>query len=161
MRIIEVVVTINSDQELLDLLEFTVSHVLPAAEPEPEAVEPEPEPEVVEDLKPARRKRRTKAEMEAAKAGDPVETVGSEPECKPEPVRRRRRAVPEEEGITDQDLTKAASQTAEYLSQHDKDGPAEVMELMEEFGVTNVKDIPQAQRQEFLNFLKADIEAAG
>lgn len=98
--------------------------------------EPEPAPAAEE---PARRSRRS---VESDKA----EEVKAE-----EPVRRRRTA-PAVEGISDAEVAKAASQAAQKLT------PALVMQIMkEDHGVTLANDIPQDQRQKFLDTLKAEM----
>ena len=68
-----------------------------------------------------------------------------------EPVRRRRTA-PGVEGISDAEVAKAASQAAAKIT------PAVVMQILkEDHGVTTANEIPQDQRQKFLDTLKAEM----
>jgi len=82
----------------------------------------------------------------------------AEPEPTPpaeEPVRRSRRAAPAEDGISDADLTKAASQAAAKIT------PKVVMQILkEDYGVTTTNDVPKDKRQEFLDTLKYEMEEA-
>lgn len=89
---------------------------------------------------------------EAATASTAATTSPSEPA--PAPARRRRQQ-PEQTGISDADLSKAASQAAEIIS------PETVMEILGEFGVTEVNKIAQELRQEFLDILNSEIEKQG
>ena len=72
-----------------------------------------------------------------------------------QPVRRSRRAAPAEDGISDADLTKAASQAAAKIT------PKVVMQILkEDYGVTTTNDVPKDKRQEFLDTLKYEMEEA-
>ena len=66
---------------------------------------------------------------------------------------RRRRTTPVEEGISDADVTKAASQAAAKIT------PKIVMDILkEDFGVGSANELPQAKRQAFLDELKYQME---
>lgn len=127
----------------------------------------------------ARKKRRTKAEMAAARGEAPasvmtdwVEVAKAEEAAKANaamkvsedyaaanPPQRRRKAVGEAKaapateaapsGITNLDLTKAASEAARKAS------PDVVLGVLGQFGVANVSAIPDASRRKFLDMLKA------
>lgn len=69
------------------------------------------------------------------------------------PRRRRRTEEPEDKGISDADLTKAASQAGQKIS------PKVVMQIIkEDYGVETVNEIPKDKRQEFLDTLKYEME---
>ena len=73
-----------------------------------------------------------------------------EPEAKPS-SRRKGRAEPvekEEGGITDADLSKAASEAAMAVP------PDAVKEIISQFGVEDMRKLDQGQRREFLDLLK-------
>lgn len=55
--------------------------------------------------------------------------------------------------ITDEDLTKAASQAAQVI------GAPAVMEVLEEFAVSKLGDLQGDQRQEFLDRMQAERDA--
>ena len=57
--------------------------------------------------------------------------------------------------ISDQDLMKAASEAADQLT------PAAVMEILEEFAVSQVAELDQTQRPEFLGRLADELAAEG
>jgi hypothetical protein len=54
--------------------------------------------------------------------------------------------------VTDEDLTKAASQAVPVL------GPERIIEILEEFGVSTVGALTGESRQEFLNQLQASVD---
>lgn len=96
---------------------------------------------------------------EEAPAEEPVSrrrrSVEPEPAAEEQPVRRSRRAAPAEEGISDADLTKAASQAAAKIT------PKLVMQILkEDYGVTTTNDVPKDKRQEFLDTLKFEMDEA-
>lgn len=142
---------------------------------EPEETE---EDEGNDDAPTAARSRRRRS----AEAGDASSRSSSEDDQDDDgeqaPPRRRRRAEPEEdEGnadtagdtgrsrrrsagdagktdrISDEDLAKAASRAAKEIT------PAVVKQIIREFGVDTVNDIPQDQRRKFLDELEAEIAA--
>lgn len=142
---------------------------------EPEETE---EDEGNDDAPTAARSRRRRS----AEAGDASSRSSSEEDQDDDgeqaPPRRRRRAEPEEdEGnedtagdtgrsrrrsagdaektdkISDEDLAKAASRAAKEIT------PAVVKQIIREFGVDTVNDIPQDQRRKFLDELEAEIAA--
>ncbi len=57
-------------------------------------------------------------------------------------------------GISDEDLTKATSQAAQELS------PGVVMDVLEQFGVSEIRDLDQGQRKEFVALLQEARDAA-
>lgn len=98
---------------------------------------PEPAPAAAEEAAPRRSRRSAEPAAEEVKAEEPV---------------RRRRTAPAVEGISDAEVAKAASQAAQKLT------PALVMQIMkEDHGVTLANEIPQDQRQKFLDTLKAEM----
>lgn len=104
-----------------------------------------------------RRRRRTSEPEPAPAAEEPARRSrrSVEPEPTPpaaeEPVRRRRTA-PAVEGISDAEVAKAASQAAAKIT------PAVVMQILkEDHGVTTANEIPQDERQKFLDTLKAEM----
>lgn len=120
-----------------------------------------------------RRRRRTHAEMEAAKAADnvasgvadPNASVGEAAAATPpstEPTRRRR-AAPAETGpatISDVDMSKAASNAAEELVKIGEDGPALVKLILGDYKVASVNEIPAELREKFLSELASEVELA-
>ncbi len=56
--------------------------------------------------------------------------------------------------ISDEDLTKATSQAAQELS------PGAVMDVLEQFGVSEIRDLDQGQRKEFVALLQEARDAA-
>ena len=56
--------------------------------------------------------------------------------------------------INDEDLTKATSQAAQEL------GPDAVMDVLEQFGVAEIRDLDQGQRAEFVTQLQEARDAA-
>lgn len=141
----------------------------PAAEEAPrrsrrsaEPAEAPAEPEVP----PTTRRRRAGADA-GSSTTEPVSDAGAsggrrarrsaEPEPAPapaaeEPRRRRRTEAPQDDRITDADLTKAASQAGEKLT------PKFVMQIIkEDHGVDTVNDIPQEERRKFLDTLKLEM----
>lgn len=107
------------------------------------------------------RRSRSAEPAEEAPAEEPVSrrrrSVEPEPaSVEEQPVRRSRRAAPAEEGISDADVSKAASQAAAKIT------PALVMLILkEDYGVTTANDVPKDKRQEFLDTLKAEMDAKG
>ena len=59
-----------------------------------------------------------------------------------------------DEDLTDADMAKAASEAARVLT------PKVVMDILQEFGVGVVNDIPQGERQEFVELLKGEVDRA-
>lgn len=128
------------------------------------------QPETAEKAEPSRRKRRTKAEMDKARAQAEASEEGppsqgpldpptprrrkSRSEALPvdehEKPARRKRKKKEDDGISDADVAKAASEGAQKLT------PKVVSEILEEFGVGNVAELDQAQRREFMDILVAE-----
>ncbi len=74
----------------------------------------------------------------------------AEPKAEEKPKRTRKAKPAEDEGITDEDMSKAASTLAE------SHGPNVVTDLLAQFEVGDVSDIEQAERQEFLDIAMAD-----
>lgn len=81
--------------------------------------------------------------------------------------RRARRTPPAPEvvaptpaGISDVDLSKAASGTAEALVALGDDGPAIILEVLTDYGVTDCAKIPQEQREQFLKDLEQEVALA-
>ena len=78
----------------------------------------------------------------------------------PEPKRRRRhraasdneKPISEGDEITDRDVSKAASEGAQYLT------PAAVRGILDQFGVANVGDLDQPQRREFIDMVEQAVE---
>lgn len=97
----------------------------------------------VVDIQPARR-RRAAAETKAADPAPAVET----PPADPAPARRRRgQTADAAPTISDVDLVRAVSQAGTVLS------TADINDLLAEFKVAQLGDIPQADRKEFLAML--------
>lgn len=128
-----------------------------AEEAEPEA-EDEPEekpkrsrraPAKTEEAEPEEKP--TRARRGRGKAEEAEPEADAEPEEKP--ARARRGRAKPKDGISDEDLTKAASEAAEVV------GPKVVKEILETFDVDTVQDIPQADRQEFLDVLTEEVGA--
>ena len=125
------------------------------------------------DLAPeqSRRRRRTAAEMaEAANPtkeptnehGGPVDQPGT---IGPEPPRRRRAVAeqpsPDPMPINDAEMSKAASNAAEFYVNLGEDGPATVMLILsEDFGVKSATDIAQDKRQAFIDALQKEMKLA-
>lgn len=65
--------------------------------------------------------------------------------------RRRGGKAPASDAISDADLSKAASAAAAEI------GPNRVKEVVANFGVGNLAELPQDQRREFLDTLKAEV----
>ena len=104
-----------------------------------------------------KRTRRTKAQIAEDKAAE--EAAAAEAL---KPSRRRGATTPTE--ITDADVTKAASEAAAALSEQDdeegnkKNGPGIIMQVLEEdFKVSNAGDIPQEDRQKFIDTLEFEV----
>ena len=120
---------------------------------------------------PPRRRRRTAAEMaEAANPtkeptnehGGPVDQPGT---IGPEPPRRRRAVAeqpsPDPMPINDAEMSKAASNAAEFYVNLGEDGPATVMLILsEDFGVKSATDIAQDKRQKFIDELQKEMKLA-
>ena len=118
-----------------------------------------------------RRRRRTAAEMaEAANPtkeptnehGGPVDQPGT---IGPEPPRRRRAVAeqpsPDPMPINDAEMSKAASNAAEFYVNLGEDGPATVMLILnEDFGVKSATDIAQDKRQAFIDALQKEMKLA-
>ena len=91
--------------------------------------------------KPAGRRRGKKAEAEAEAPAE-------------EKPARRRRSAKKDDGIKDADLVKACSEAASQI------GPDLVAEILEDdYKVTEVSELNQDQRKEFLETLRKEIEA--
>ena len=103
-----------------------------------------------------RRRRRTAAEMEAARAAEtpPASTEGTS--------RRRRAAAPAADPmpITDAELSKAASHTADELVKLGEDGPGLVMAVLEDYGVKSVGEIAVDRREAFIRELAKELDLA-
>ena len=109
--------------------------------------------------KPAGRRRGKKAEAEAPaeekparrRRGKAAEEAEAPAEEKPA---RRRRSAKKDDGITDADLVKACSEAASQI------GPDLVAEILgDDYKATEVSELNQDQRKEFLETLRAEIEA--
>ena len=111
--------------------------------------------------KPAGRRRGKKAEAEAEapaeekparrRRGKAAEEAEAPAEEKPA---RRRRSAKKDDGIKDADLVKACSEAASQI------GPDLVAEILEDdYKVTEVSELNQDQRKEFLETLRKEIEA--
>ena len=124
-----------------------------------------------------RRRRRTAAEMEADKAAaNPTLSAAvpnvSETTAPPTDASasseqpRRRRAVAEQPSpdpmpINDAEMSKAASNAAEFYVNLGEDGPATVMLILsEDFGVKSATDIAQDKRQAFIDALQKEMKLA-
>lgn len=126
----------------------------------------EPAEAPAEEVPPTTRRRRAGADA-GSSTTEPASDAGAsggrrarrsaEPEPAPapaaeEPRRRRRTEAPQDDRITDADLTKAASQAGEKLT------PKLVMQIIkEDHGVETVNDIPQEERRKFLETLKLEM----
>lgn len=126
----------------------------------------EPAEAPTEEVPPTTRRRRAGADA-GSSTTEPASDAGAsggrrarrsaEPEPAPapaaeEPRRRRRTEAPQDDRITDADLTKAASQAGEKLT------PKLVMQIIkEDHGVETVNDIPQEERRKFLETLKLEM----
>lgn len=100
-----------------------------------------------------RSRRSNSASSETAAASTEASTDGGAKASEPTPARRRR--VPEAPaGISDADLTKAASEGARVL------GPEFVTAWLTEFGVSEVSKLAQDVRREFLDGISDEIEKA-
>lgn len=103
-----------------------------------------------------RRRRRTAAEMEAARAAEnpPASTEGTS--------RRRRAVAPAADPmpITDAELSKAASHTADELVKLGEDGPGLVMAVLEDYGVKSVGEIAVDRREAFIRELAKELDLA-
>jgi hypothetical protein len=94
-----------------------------------------------------------KAEEEAPKTGRKKRGAAKTEEEAPKAVVRNRRTKKADEGITDADLAKAASEAAAAVT------PEIVQEIMrDDHGVENVSDIPQEERQKFLDTLVEEMK---
>lgn len=140
----------------------------PAAEEAPRRSRRSAEPAEApaEEVPPTTRRRRAGADA-GSSTTEPASDAGAsggrrarrsaEPEPAPapaaeEPRRRRRTEAPQDDRITDADLTKAASQAGEKLT------PKLVMQIIkEDHGVETVNDIPQEERRKFLETLKLEM----
>lgn len=151
---------------LTDLSAAEACRVMEGFRLTPSVDPPAADSQPADDFKP-RRRRRTKAEMDAAHA---TEAASSADEAAPSeteaaPTRRRRRRRPSDPGdhardnavaeITDADIAKAASDAARPLT------PKVVLEELAKFNVTNVAALDQEQRQNFMSMLKNRVEASG
>ena len=142
---------------------------VPAADTSAQTAASDPVPEQ------PRRRRRTAAEMaeaanptppasvgDAGNAGAVAETAPISPSEQP----RRRRAVAEQPSpdpmpINDAEMSKAASNAAEFYVNLGEDGPATVMLILnEDFGVKSATDIAQDKRQKFIDELQKEMKLA-
>ncbi len=111
-------------------------------------------PAEAEDEAPKRRKRRKSSDEDEAPKKTRRSRKAKDEDEEEAPKRNRRSSrKKKDEGISDSDMLKAASEAAAVIT------PATVTEILEEFGVSGVADIAQDQRQEFLDMLKSEIEA--
>ena len=126
-------------------------------------------------IEPTRRRRRTAAEMEAARAAEnPTSAAAqsaSENTAPPTDAstasegtsRRRRAAAPvstDPMPITDAELSKAASHTADELVKIGEDGPGLVMAVLEDYGVRSVGEIAVDRREAFIRELAKELDLA-
>lgn len=111
------------------------------AEPKPAEAAPEPKSE------PAARKRGRPKKAEAVEEEKPAEEAAEEAPRK----RRRPDRKPEAEAreISDADLASAASHAARKVT------PAKVIEKLEEFGVSEIRQLEGDQRAEFVDWSNA------
>ena len=100
------------------------------------------------------RRRRAGAADASPTPAEPATPV-KEPEPAAPATSRRRPAGSEPAGVSDADLSKAASEAAAVV------GAAEVMALLDEFGVSKVNELPQGERREFIGLLADVVEKAG
>ena len=118
-----------------------------------------------------RRRRRTAAEMEAARATEnPPGGAAAAPSAPIDPSagtestsRRRRAAAPvstDPMPITDAELSKAASHTADELVKLGEDGPGLVMAVLEDYGVKSVGEIAVDRREAFIRELAKELDLA-
>lgn len=90
---------------------------------------------------------------ETAPAEPSASTAEPSPSSEPAPASRRRRQQPEAPaGISDADLTKAASEGARVL------GPEFVTDWLLQFGVAEVSKLTQDVRREFIDGISDEIE---
>ena len=104
-----------------------------------------------------RRRRRTAAEMEAARAAE------TPPAVTESTSRRRRAPAPvstDPMPITDAELSKAASHTADELVKLGEDGPGLVMAVLEDYGVKSVGEIAVDRREAFIRELAKELDLA-
>lgn len=100
-----------------------------------------------DDEKPARRSRRDRSNKSEDKSEDKSDD---------KPARRSRRSRKDSEpaGVTDEDLTAAASEAAAEI------GPELVQEILEDdHKVKTLNELPQDQREKFLATLRQEIDA--
>ena len=157
--------TLQPDPNVTNVLSASV----PAADTSAQTAASDPVPEQ------PRRRRRTAAEMaeaanptppasvgDAGNAGAVAETAPISPSEQP----RRRRAVAEQPSpdpmpINDAEMSKAASNAAEFYVNLGEDGPATVMLILnEDFGVKSATDIAQDKRQAFIDALQKEMKLA-
>lgn len=106
-----------------------------------------------ESAEPAATGRRSRRTATAAPAQDTAPTTTNVGATASEPPPARRRRVPEAPaGISDADLTKAASEGARVL------GPEFVTAWLTEFGVGEVSKLAQGVRREFIDGISDEIE---
>lgn len=106
---------------------------------------------------PTPRRRRGASAADAAPVSQPIPSLSTDAGAASEPRRRRRGSTEPQvpAGISDEDLLKACTAAAEYIT------PAVVKQIMEEdHKVTDVKKIPQDEREAFLGALDDEVEAA-
>ena len=142
---------------------------VPAADTSAQTAASDPAPE------PPRRRRRTAAEMAEAANPTPPASVGdvgntgavaeTAPISPSEPPRRRRAVAeqpsPDPMPINDAEMSKAASNAAEFYVNLGEDGPATVMLILnEDFGVKSATDIAQDKRQAFIDALRKEMKLA-
>lgn len=156
--------------QVLSLFAEPAHHVMPRWEPEVVQATAQVEPNTDEAVTPAQwaeyergnrdpqseAKRTRRPRSAAPEAAPPAE------EAPAETTRSRRRpAAPEAPAnpvISDAELSKAASHAAVEIP--NGEGPGIVLAVLEDFGVKTVNDLPQDQRQKFLDDIAEEIRLA-
>ncbi len=149
----------NKFEEDVQAAAQEVQEEIDAAEPAPRRRRkgaPEPDTQAEDD--PARRRRRRSAPAEdpttAPTAGRKRRSRrgnGSSTDADESPVDS---PTPVDSEITDRDVSKAASEGAQEI------GPKAVRGILDQFGVSNVADLDQGQRREFIGLIDDAIEDA-
>lgn len=166
----------NDRRNLIVMLggHVTVPTTLPLDTPVSEqTADPSPSTEIAAPVQTdaPRRRRRTAAEMEAAKAAeDPTQGAAisdagvsdASPQTEQTASRRRRLVppAPDPMPINDAEMSKAASNAAEELVKLGEDGPALVQLIIGDYDVKFVGEIPVEKRIEFIEKLQTEVRLA-
>lgn len=96
-------------------------------------------------MKAGRRRGKKQEEKEPANPTEPVATAGRRSrKTTRRPAAAGTAKSPSKDDVSDEDLTKAASQAAASI------GAPAVVDVLDEFEVAEVRDLNQAQRREFV-----------